>query len=883
MAYHETLRQRTDKACSWIISDEAFSYWLLNTHDSNLLALLGNMGCGKTVTTAFVADSLQTQQRLLCAYYSTGDSDSTKLLSIYRSLVRQLLKRKPALKPYFLDWYRKADSQSLGNPTHSREKLEEFLRSTIASSREWVFVVLDGLDEYDSSAREGLFSLFRDLFGEKARLKVFISSRYGDDVEGKLPSGAGRIMLVPSEERDRIIANHLAEQMDMLNSLPKYLREQVIDELASRANGSGIWQRMALEYIGKLRIKNQKSLYDALADLPSTKAMADLYWRLFDKSCFGLPENTELVQQALETLAVARRPLTVEELAHAVSISFGDDMAASLSELEERAHSRGLLDFIRPFVKVVDTGGHGDSRLHLVHQSLKELIMQAPPSSWKDSIGRPSGRQKLEARRAELNSHLLGRCVKYLLLDECGDRRYLPSLGDTPGDVDMEFLAIGDIVDDDDNDDNDDDDSKGPKYFSPSELGFGGFFAYAASYWTTHFSDVSQAGQPTTEDLKILCLKSSQRLENWVEQWRRPNCSIVPEYTFPEIMERLDPLVVAAIFGSEASVIELFGCNLQGPEFWDGSVWVAVRHLINRGNISTIWDILRDKNRRSNLCSAYFFYKVLRGWHTQRTIHRKALKEWDDIFGFLIDHLRDDLLELGNEILCLAARNGCLVMVKKLFEAAETDMDLRNAILADHRSPSDRENFMSIHQSIGEAAYEGHAEIVDFLCRQTGIEPHLHYINNIGNTVFHQAARSGNLDTFRVLIQRWPEGIDIRNKQHDTPIVDLIFRSPRGELDTVEAVRVLLYLGKADVTGQNDQDGYSPLYTAIRRGYARLVRALVVEGSADVSCVVGIDCQTGKPFLTVDVNTPDTDNDRQRLLNEVCSLLPLAVSTEYLY
>ena len=61
-----------------------------------------------------------------------------------------------------------------------------------------------------------------------------------------------------------------------------------------------------------------------------------------------------------------------------------------------------------------------------------------------------------------------------------------------------------------------------------------------------------------------------------------------------------------------------------------------------------------------------------------------------------------------------------------------------------------------------------------------------------------------------------------------------------------------------------------------------MCRTLIVDGSADMSCAVGVD-ERGKPFLTKDVKTQETLSAQEMMLKQLCSLLPLAVSTEHIF
>ncbi|KAB5571775.1 hypothetical protein GE09DRAFT_992212 [Coniochaeta sp. 2T2.1] len=879
IAYHNELKQRADEACQWITSVDAFRYWQLNLDNSNLLAMFGDMGCGKTMTTAYVTDYLSTRKRVVCGYYCKSDQQTTSLGNIYRSLVWQLLKRRSALKDAYQEWYKKTESLSQVNPAQSESHLQEFLFEVLSTSEEWTFLVLDGLDECETRAQKQLLSFLKRLIDSHAHLKVFVSSRYHEDIVSALPAGYTRIDVSSSQTRDRLIASFLVDQ---ISSIPSDIRDQVVTELSEKANGSGIWLRIAIEYLEKVRIKTPKGLQSHLEKLPSSKGLAELYWKLFNKICSGIPENEDRVRRALEMLAVAERPLSPKELSYAVLFEpDGEEAVATVAELAEVVLEVDLLELVRPFVSVI-ASGETTSQLRLVHQSVKEIILQAPPAEWQ-TLGKVRSTGQNTKRSAELNGLLLRQCVKYLLLEECGTNE-LP-LGSGFGVEhanDLDFLQM-DVVGDDEDEgaggeevQPEDGPGKSAKY-DPEELGFGGFFVYSCVYWTVHLKRTASSPdqRPSPDDLEVLYAKGSQRLANWVEQSLRPRCTYQMDARFGEELANLDPLVVVAIFGPDESVADMLSRTTD-----HASVWRAVGHLVNLGKVQTLKGLVQDTAAGEILCTAEFFSHVLHNWNTEET-RGKPTEKWEETFEFVMRKTHDQLLQGGNEILCRAAGRGCLPLVQSLFHVAESDAELKAAILSTTRP---QRNGKARHQSVGEGAYESQAEVLQFLCAQPGIEPHLYYTDDNGRTVFHQAARRGRADIFRILAERWPEGLNQKDKNGDSPLGEVIYNNQRGNRDTTQTIRGILATGAADVTGRTDEDGTSPLGYAIKQGNAELCRVLVVEGSADLACAVEVDSETGKPVMRAAVlDHLATVEDREKMLKELCSLLPLAVSTEYLF
>lgn len=256
---------------------------------------------------------------------------------------------------------------------------------------------------------------------------------------------------------------------------------------------------------------------------------------------------------------------------------------------------------------------------------------------------------------------------------------------------------------------------------------------------------------------------------------------------------------------------------------------------------------------------------------------------------------RDPLLDTGNEVLCLAAENRYLVLVRRLFESAKADPDFRAAILADDRKEG---YFMSAmqyefihrfnHQSIGAALpLSGSADVVDFLCQQPGTGPHLRYVNLNASTVFHEwAIRFHEKDVLRIPLRHWPEGVCVKNGDGRTAVHLLILYMNQSAEDTaIELLQMMMKEGNVDASGKGGEERDSPLGHAARYGYDKLCRFLVVEGSADVYSLLKIDPVLGVPRLTYPVTDPDLERKElheMRMLNTLCSSLPLTVDVEYL-
>ena len=100
---HAELSQSIAKdACNWTLSDVAFKTWLAGCGDAavpvekRILAVFGDMGCGKTTTMAYLVEYIGTlyssqMPRVSRAYYYINSDGTGRPLEVYLSLIQQFM------------------------------------------------------------------------------------------------------------------------------------------------------------------------------------------------------------------------------------------------------------------------------------------------------------------------------------------------------------------------------------------------------------------------------------------------------------------------------------------------------------------------------------------------------------------------------------------------------------------------------------------------------------------------------------------------------------------------------------------------------------------------------------------------------------------------
>lgn len=384
--------------------------------------------------------------------------------------------------------------------------------------------------------------------------------------------------------------------------------------------------------------------------------------------------------------------------------------------------------------------------------------------------------------------------------------------------------------------------------FDPELAGFGKFFTYAACYWTEHLKRCSPDALPNVCDVSKLARHGSSTLRNWMETYKRPNLTSSPQINLD--VEEFDELVLAAHFGSHAFLAKFLECTFEADCIQEESYAKAVKWAMQSGDLTAVQILLQSKSLGNKLRSGSLLCEIMTIWKHRESKQRTVEDKWKDLLEVLVCCFLNggaSSYDWANTILCSAARQGCLPVIEILFEKASEKPELAKALLAETQDDS-------VYQSIGEAAFWGRVDVVKYLLTQdyVDISPHLHHRANSknrsggpsGRNVLHCAASSRNPDIVRVLVEKFPSGVNEQTESGDTPLHILVFTCPTN----VEAVRVLIEIGMADVNLSPGGEWYSPLRTAIRAKNVEVCQLLASHG-AYVDDAIEFDQLSGHPML----------------------------------
>lgn len=666
--YHDELRTvRADQACKYLLGTSSFVNWYDAIDNFQQLVLVGDMGCGKTVAMSFLVDTLKrrNQGRLpepkLCYYYCRDDKTG-KGTSILSALILSLLEQLPGLKKPFFEWYKQAQAAGTFDPAASIMELGEYLERLLEMIDRPIFFVIDGLDECNRASRDSLLCILGRLSLKARRLKILLSTRPEQEILEQLGKAAW-IELEPDAERDVIVADKIIE--NQLSYLSPNVKILVRDQLSRLAQGSAIWTKMVVELIEVRKISAIDPMRHFMRNIPLPKQLTSLYATLFSRSTSDDPENQQLASIALKLLAVTHRPFSILELAWAVTLDF--TRVTTVNDLACLVDHQRIMSLIHPFIAHVDLKDVRARQVRLVHQSVKEFVLENWTSDLPLTQGGPvrkPSQMVTEQRLEDLNAFILDICIRYLLLDDIGQRSLFSE----------EQMAIAELPQDDDLFKDNQEPVQYDPYctwesweenmirYDPTERGFGEFFVYASCHWLEYFGSITVKCLPRLENIENLCRAGSTRLQNWIQQNCRPDCTISPRFEFESSL--YDPLSITCLYGSEAMLrVMLEKSDFDNERFLQNPAMGAADQILRWGDITRLRFLFLDERLGHELQNVGFFRLVIRRW-SDRIISQQ---DWTPVFS-LIDYMPEGSVqeEWRNEILTLAANYRCTPMIQRM-------------------------------------------------------------------------------------------------------------------------------------------------------------------------------------------------------------------------
>ncbi|KAJ8610896.1 hypothetical protein MRB53_038284 [Persea americana] len=253
-------------------------------------------------------------------------------------------------------------------PESPQPDLDDLLRIFFAlfrmNANRYICYFIDGLDEMDKESILAVKSAFDSLLAGATKQKVFMASR--TDVKKVVHLGLAREVCVSSDDtvddvrafinsRIRYNTRHFRRLSENENTITK-----IEDALCDKARGSFLWAQLQLDALWQ-SCHQDADITSALARLAEDLNMT--YRRRVDSIS---PADKNLAKAAFRWLMTAARPLHIDELMEAVSLSLDD----AQNHKGGANASSSLVAACANLIVIEET----DSTVRLIHKSMEDFL-----------------------------------------------------------------------------------------------------------------------------------------------------------------------------------------------------------------------------------------------------------------------------------------------------------------------------------------------------------------------------------------------------------------------------------------------------------------------------------------------------------------------------
>ncbi|KAL8895234.1 MAG: hypothetical protein Q9192_003767 [Flavoplaca navasiana] len=363
----------TAGSCQWLLQKKSFLEWR-DSANTTMYWISAKPATGKTIASGKVINHLRDLNRD-CAFYffNHGDKGKLTIQSFLLSMAWQMAFMHTEIFHIVLEVCEKDEDLSQANHRTIWRKLfiEGILQVRLARAQYWV---IDGLDECRNNP-DIVPLLYKTV--ESCAVRILLTSR--EPLESHRQSGHPRVRVISEviapNETSNDIALHLKAHMDHLPSVNSEARQIMSDKILAKSAGCFLWVKLILQELG--RVHTSVEIDQVLEDVPSD--IRDMYSRILD-GMSAAPYGKVLAKAILIWVVCSTRPLTTEELLHALQIDIKD----SIDSVE-----RSITSSCSQLVYV-----DSHSRVQIIHQTARDYLLE-PNVHPEFGIDRKVGQKRL--------------------------------------------------------------------------------------------------------------------------------------------------------------------------------------------------------------------------------------------------------------------------------------------------------------------------------------------------------------------------------------------------------------------------------------------------------------------------------------------------------
>lgn len=323
---YEKISEEYEGSFKWIWTHNEYESWSASD-TSKLLYVQGKPGSGKSTLMKYfnrnvLFENTPAQKAIMARFfYSFRDGELQR--SHYSMLLSVLYEILHQDESFFYHQCQTEFRAHRRSGTHLEWKYDSLKRTLKSLQDYWTsnrfYLAIDAIDESDESDRREILGLLLELCSKMkySVVKIFIASRPVAQLEARRDQFHNFIKLDEMTKVD--IYNYAQSRLYGLNTTDNLLN-QATEYMLKNAQGVFLWVKLISEQLIEAHEQgySEDEIFDLLKRLPTE--LEDFYGLMLEK----MKQNKSTLSYAARMFRIilfAKRPLTVDELLHALGIS----------------------------------------------------------------------------------------------------------------------------------------------------------------------------------------------------------------------------------------------------------------------------------------------------------------------------------------------------------------------------------------------------------------------------------------------------------------------------------------------------------------------------------------------------------------------------------
>lgn len=302
-----------------------------------------------------------TDLRVLFFFCKDSSQDTSTAAALMSNLIDQLIDQNP-LKSLFKILNEARERHAKSDKCTDFETLWDIFVTMARQFPTRIMIVVDALDECQTDRSALMDRILSSNEETGGNVRFFLTSRREHDIYDKFTSHSNIIPCVMSVDVD--IKEFVVQRVEGFQHLQEsHLKQRIIDEVPKKSAGMFRYATLLLD---ELDFPSTADITDLLNAPPAD--LNEMYECILLRLDLAYPKNRQMRKKILSWIAVAKRPLSVKELAYACAVK--DDEISFDPTKRVLATDRYLLDNCSPLIEILN------DKVQYTHLSVKEFLLR---------------------------------------------------------------------------------------------------------------------------------------------------------------------------------------------------------------------------------------------------------------------------------------------------------------------------------------------------------------------------------------------------------------------------------------------------------------------------------------------------------------------------